>query len=87
MVDQTIDAGLAGAEGRAIDGVTVLDAVTDHRALAGLATWRQGVDRAFEGVENMRLTVVAGDDERLLITVAADFADGHDRVSSTVERA
>jgi len=51
------DAGFAGAMGAAIEGSLGLDAVPDDRAITVPALWGKRVDRAFEAIEIVRLTM------------------------------
>jgi hypothetical protein len=61
----------------------LLDAVTDHLAAAVTAHGRQRLDRALEGVEDVR-RAVHRDREGLVVVVPANFADLlHDDPSPT----
>lgn len=62
--------------GAAEDAVASLDAVTDHVAAAMLTRRSEGVDRAPETVEDVRLTL-SDNLERLVVVVAADLKDRH----------
>src|SRR6266705_2579061 len=67
---------LLGAMGAAEDRVVLLDAVTDDADAAVIAGRRERMDRAFEAVERMGVSVHRHL-ERLVVIVAAGFASGH----------
>jgi hypothetical protein len=60
----------------AVKHTASFNAVTDYRAAAVHAGWRQRLDSAFETIEDMR-TAVHGYLETLVIFVAAGFASSH----------
>jgi hypothetical protein len=60
-----------------IEVVANLDAMTDNPAIAVLADRREHVDRAFEGIESVRLAV-EDDVKGTLVGISAVFARFHD---------
>src|SRR5438874_2484951 len=75
-VGDALHALLARAVGAAVDRSVRLDAVPDDPAVAVIAGRREGVDRALEGVERVRLAV-ADDLERLVVLVPAYLTLAH----------
>src|SRR3712207_5439013 len=79
-IARALDAGLLGAVGAAVHRAVRLDPVTDDPAAAVGAGGGDGVDRAFEAVEHVRLAALR-DLHRLVVFVSAHLALGH-RLSS-----
>src|SRR5512143_3820155 len=71
-----LHAGLGGAAGAAEEAAARLDAVADDLTSAVPALGSQGVDGAFEAVEDVRLSRDL-DLEGFVVIVSADFADCH----------
>jgi hypothetical protein len=77
VVDCSLFSGFAGAMRAAIEVVAHLDAVPDNAAVTVLANRRQHVDRAFERVKGMRLSV-ENDVESAFVSISAVFARFHE---------
>src|SRR5918994_3232195 len=65
------------AVGAAVEMAAGLDAVPDHLDVAVLAGGGEGVDRALETVEGVRVPIGRAYLKSFVVVVAADFALGH----------
>lgn len=61
----------------AVEIAVGLEIVANDATAAVGAIWREGVDRAFEGVEYVLVPVVQGDRERFVVVVSTYGASGH----------
>src|SRR6187401_3207865 len=87
VVHQPVHAHVPRALRATEDAVAGLHAVPDDRALAMRAARRDGVDRALECIEDVRLAVGIDDGERTCIVVAAHFAGAHGSLLCRSEQA
>lgn len=76
VIDGSILTGFAGAMSTAVEVLADLNAVADDAAIAVLANRREHVDRAFEGVERVRLAV-DDDVEGAFVGISAVFTGFH----------
>jgi hypothetical protein len=77
-VNEIWDPLLPGAVHAAEEATPRLDAVAQDAAPAVRAHGGQKVDRALERVENVRVTLVKGDLESLVVVVSAALTDRHE---------
>jgi hypothetical protein len=75
-IRQAHDSRVLGAAGAAKDGFILLDTVADYSAAAVLATGREGMDGALEGVECVP-PARHRDGKRFVIVVSTNVALSH----------
>jgi hypothetical protein len=79
-IAQSGDARLLGAIRTTEDGVALLHAVADHLATAMGTGRREGMDGAFEGIEDV-LVPFHDHGKGAIVIITANFALGHDSTS------